>query len=128
MTLVTPSILVTDDDDDFRQTLCGVLEPRGFRTMPARTGEEALRILGREEVHLVLMDYHMPRLTGLETFRLARQMRAMLPCILMSARLDEAIREQARRAQILSVLSKPVSRGELTHAVERALTTAYGWK
>ncbi|HEX4148772.1 MAG TPA: response regulator, partial [Pirellulales bacterium] len=57
------SILITDDDPSFRETLRSVFEPRGFRTLLAGDGEEALRIVERDEIHLVLLDMHMPRLT-----------------------------------------------------------------
>ena len=51
----------------------------------------------------------MPRLTGLDTLRLLRNIRCILPCIILSANLDERIVEQARREHAFSVLSKPVT-------------------
>ena len=87
MAILAPSILITDDDLAFRQTLQTVFEPHGFRTLTAGDGEEAVRIVQREEVHLVLLDMHMPKLTGVETIRQLKQLKAVLPCILMSAHL-----------------------------------------
>ena len=83
VTGATPNLLITDDDLGFRETLRGVLEPHGFRTFMASDGEEALAVVRREEVHLVLLDMHMPRLTGLETLRLLKQIKVMLPCIIL---------------------------------------------
>jgi CheY-like chemotaxis protein len=123
----TPSILITDDDPGFRETLRVVFEPRGFRTLLAGDGEEALRIVHSKPVHLVLLDMHMPRLTGLETLRLLKEFRAMLPCILLSAQLDELIVEQARRAHAFSVLPKAVTIGQITHTVMQALQRTYAW-
>jgi CheY-like chemotaxis protein len=125
--LEVPRLLITDDDADFRETLRGALEPRGFHTLAAADGEEALYVIRREEVHLVLLDMHMPRLTGLETLRLVKQIRALLPCILMSAQLDELIIEQARRAEAYSILSKPVTLRQITLTVEQALEQTYNW-
>jgi CheY-like chemotaxis protein len=122
-----PSILITDDDRDFRETLGQVLAPRGFRTILAGDGEEALDIVRTVEVHLLVLDMHMPKLTGLETLRLVREIKAMLPCILLSAKLDECLREEAEHAQAFSVLAKPISRGEITQVVERAMRSTYGW-
>ena len=96
MLLETPSLLITDDDPGYRETLRVVFELRGFRTILAGDGEEALQIVHGETVHLVLLDMHMPRLTGLETLRLLKEFRAMLPCILLSAQLDDLIIEQAQ--------------------------------
>jgi len=127
MLVQTPSLLITDDDVEFRETLRGVFEPQGFRTLLAGDGEEALQIVRTQPVHLILLDMHMPKLTGLETIRLLRQFRALLPCILMSAQLDDVLVEQARRLQAFSVLAKPLSFRQVTGVVRRALQQTYNW-
>ena len=128
MLIEAPSLLITDDDPAFRETLQEVFEPQGFRTLLAGDGEEALAIVRREEVHLVLLDMHMPKLTGLETLRLVKQFKVILPCILLSAGLDELLIEQARLAQAFSVLSKPVTRRQITGVVHQALERTYNWR
>jgi CheY-like chemotaxis protein len=120
-------MLITDDDRDFRETLRGVFEPRGFRTLLAADGEEALQILRGQAVHLILLDMHMPKLSGLETIRRASELQPVPPWILLSARLDDAIIEQARRINVSSVLSKPVSFTDITGAVSRVMRQTYGW-
>jgi CheY-like chemotaxis protein len=122
-----PSLLITDDDASFRQTLRELFEPEGFRTLLAGDGEEALRIVRNDRIDLVLLDMHMPKLSGLETLRRVKQLRALLPCILMSADLTEVIVEQARREQAFSVLAKPVTRRQVTGIVRQALAAAYNW-
>ena len=126
MRLELPSLLITDDDRDFRETLRGVFEPR-FHTLLAGDGQQALDIVRSQEVHLVLLDMHMPRLTGLETLRRVKHIKSRLPCILLSAALDETIIQQARLAEAFSVLAKPVSRHQLTSTVEAALRRVYDW-
>ncbi|MDZ7615369.1 MAG: response regulator [Patescibacteria group bacterium] len=127
MAIEAPALLITDDDTGFRETLREAFQPRGYRILLAGDGEEALRIVHSTEVHLVILDMHMPKLTGLETLRLVREFRALLPCILMSAQLDAWIVEQARREQAFSVLSKPVSLSALTGTVRQALERTYNW-
>jgi CheY-like chemotaxis protein len=127
MLLEPPSLLITDDDPGFRETLRFVFEPKGFRTLLASDGEEALKIVHTETVHVVLLDVHMPKLTGLETLRMMKEFRAMLPCILLSAQLDELILEQARLAHAYLVLSKTVTVGQITGAVRQALQRTYAW-
>jgi CheY-like chemotaxis protein len=122
-----PSLLITDDDSGFRETLQSVFAPRGFRTLLAGDGEEALSIVRSQEVHLVLLDMHMPRLTGLETLRLVKQFKAMMPCILMSARWDDRLEQQARLADAFLTLKKPVTLDEVTHAVGQAMERTYHW-
>jgi CheY-like chemotaxis protein len=127
MLVETPSILITDDDLAFRETVKGMLVPRGFRMLTAADGEEALKILGTEPVHLLLLDMHMPRLTGLETVRRIRQGNSRLPCVLLSAALDDTIVQQARLAEVFSVLPKPVSRADITSTVDQVFRRIYGW-
>ncbi len=123
----TPNILITDDDVGFRETLRGIFEPRGFHTLIAGNGEEALDVVEHEDVHLLLLDMHMPKLTGLETIRRVKRIRAELPCILMSAALDEFLIKEAELAQAFCVLSKPITGRALTDSVQRALRRAYNW-
>lgn len=124
---MSPSILITDDDLDFRETLRGVFEPQGFRTWLAGDGEEAIDIVRREEIHLLLLDMHMPKLTGLETLRLVKRFKSRLPCILLSAHCDERLVEQALQADAFTFLSKPVTRYTITMTVRSALERTYNW-
>jgi len=123
----TPSLLITDDDRGLRESLSLALQAKGFKPIEAENGEEALRIVREQTVHLVLLDMHMPRLTGLETLQQIRRFQMFLPCILMSAELDEQIVQQARLARVFSVLSKPLSLGQLTGVVRSALERTYDW-
>ena len=128
MAIDTPSLLITDDDLAFRETLQGLFEPQGYRIMLAGDGEEALHIVRSQVVHVVLLDMHMPRLTGLETLRLVKQFKALLPCIILSADLDDTIVEEAQRAHAYSVLRKPVTRRQITGVVHQALELTYNWR
>ncbi|MEZ6069301.1 MAG: response regulator [Pirellulales bacterium] len=125
--IVSPSILITDDDRGFRETLRGIFEPRGFCALVAADGEEALSIVRSREIHLLVSDLHMPKLSGLETIRLVRELNAALPCILMSAEADAAIEASARELSVTEVLAKPISAGDITRAVRAALETSYDW-
>lgn len=96
MTATRPySILITDDDRDSRESLRDIVVPQGYRTILAASGEEALEIVHGEPVHLVLLDMHMPRLTGLETVRLMHEENVVLPCILVTADADADLIRQA---------------------------------
>ena len=136
MTLLTPRLLITDDDRDFRETVAGMLTDRGFETLQAADGEEALGIVCRQEVHLLLLDMQMPRLSGLETIERLQglpvasdfSLRIPLPWILISGALDEQVIARAQAAAVYSVLPKPVRLPQLTGAVAGALAQAYGWK
>jgi len=114
-------ILITDDDVGCRESLRSIVEPEGFRTYMASSGEEALDIVREEPIHLAMFDMHMPTLTGLETLELVRQINALLPCILITADPDEELMREAFRVHAYSVIPKPVSRNVVLYTVVRAL-------
>jgi CheY-like chemotaxis protein len=86
---VTPgqSILVVDDDDDFRAALCEVLQQAGYPVVEAGSGEEALLRLEEETPGLVLLDLKMP---GIDGWGVIERMRAdarwaPVPVLILSA-------------------------------------------
>jgi two-component system chemotaxis response regulator CheY len=119
------AILITDDDRDCREALRDIMEPQGYRTLLASCGEEALDIAHDEEVHLALLDMHLPRLTGLEVLTLLRQTRE-LPVILVTADATADLIRRAQQAHAYSVIPKPVSKNVVIYTVVRALIRAYG--
>jgi CheY-like chemotaxis protein len=120
------SILIADDDTNCRQALRDIMEPEGYHTLLASSGEEALDIVRGAEVDLVLLDMHMPRLTGLETLQLVRQIKAMLPAILITGDPTDSLMRQACQAHIYSVIPKPVSKNVVLYTVLKALGRFYG--
>ncbi len=127
MALATPCLLITDDDRAFRETLREVFVPRGFRTFMAADGQQAVSIVRQNDVHLVLMDLHMPGLTGLETARRVKAHRAELPCILISGALNEEVLAEAEQVPVYSILAKPISVSKVTDTVNLALREVYDW-
>ena len=106
---------------------CGTSWSRkGFRPCWRRRGEEAIDIVRGQPVHLVLLDMHMPTLTGLETLLLVRQINAMLPAILVTGDPTESLVRQAIQAQFYSVIPKPVSKNIVLYTVLNALARFYG--
>lgn len=120
------SILIADDDAGNRDTLSGLLKDRGFNTVVAADGSEAVEIVQVNMVHLVLIDMHMPRLTGLEAVQMIQQMNALLPSILMTAEATRDLIQRAFQAQVYSVIPKPVNPNIVLHTLTRALAQFYG--
>ena len=119
----TVSILVADDDRGSRDTLAQMLRDRGFSTITATSGEEAIEITRVELIHLVLFDMHMPRMTGLEALQQVRLFNELLPAILVTADATRELIRQALQAQVYSVIPKPVNKSVLLHTLARALKT-----
>ena len=120
------SILITDDDRGVRETLGEIVEQRGLRPVLAGDGEQAIEIVQQETIHLALLDYQMPRLTGLETLQLLHQVNALLPAILITADATRELMRQAFQAHVFSVLPKPVNPQVVLTTVLRALGRVYG--
>lgn len=120
----TYQLLIADDDDDFRQTVCEIFAPF-FRLIEAESGEEAVELVTREEVHLALFDMHMKQLTGLDALRQLRLLHIDAPCIIVTSDDTPALRDDAKQAAAFSVLKKPVTRRILVKTVASAVETAY---
>ncbi len=124
-----PKLLIADDDRDFRESLGEIFRRRGFVTRLAADGCEAVEIVkSSQQLHLVILDVHMPKLSGLQALERIRELAIVtLPCVLMSAKLDDAIIARAQQLEISSLLAKPFSLREVTSAVEAVLKSSYGW-
>ena len=120
------SILITDDDRGVREPLGEIVEQKGLRPVLAEDGEQAVEIVQHEPIHLVLLDYQMPRLTGLETLQLVRQINHLLPAILITADATRELMSAAYQAHVFSVVPKPVNPHVVLHTVLRALGRVYG--
>ncbi len=127
MRIDTPSLLITDDNRELRETLQGIFQPRGFHTLLASDGQAALQIVRRAPVHLILTDMNMPRLSGLEAIRKIKQLQASMPCILISAELDDELAREAEQADVFSVLTKPFRSHDITQVVQEAMQVVYDW-
>jgi DNA-binding NtrC family response regulator len=118
------AVLIADDDDDCREILRDIVEPEGFRTLMASSGEEAIEIVQNETtIRIALFDVQMPRLNGLETVQIVHQINALLPCILVTANATQEIIRQAFEVRAYSVIPKPVSISILLYTMLRALKT-----
>ena len=115
------SVLIADDDDQCRESLREIVEPEGYRTVLASSGEEALEIIRVQSIHLALFDVQMPRMTGVETVQIVHQFNAQLPCILVTANATQEVLRQAFQVRAYSVIPKPVSRHVLLYTMVQAL-------
>ena len=90
-------LLITDDNAAFRQVLREVLEDRPFLILhEAESGEEAVDVVQRQRIDIVLLDMHMHVMSGIETMRELKRMDFTRPCILITSDTSDDV--QARRA------------------------------
>ena len=82
------NILVCDDEKDIVSALKIYLEPEGYRVLEAYNGQEALDILDREQVQLILLDIMMPKLDGISAVVKLREY-SNVPVILLTAKSED---------------------------------------
>jgi two-component system chemotaxis response regulator CheY len=114
-----PTVLVVEDDHDFRTVLSWTLEEEGFEVIGARDGRDALEILfGRGELpSLMLLDLWMPKMDG---WRLLREIERRMPDLKMPIVVMTAVHSQnAKTLKVADVIEKPFSTAKLVSVVER---------
>lgn len=116
------TILLVEDEHAALEVLSLLLAQEGYRVQEASDGVEALALLEKQRPDLVITDYWMPRLDGLE---LCRRMEddprwCDIPVIMMSA----SVFDDARPRQVVAYLSKPLLFSKLVAAVRAALPRA----
>ena len=116
-------ILVVDDSPTIRKVVGAILEARSYRPLLASDGQEALELLGTEEVDLVLLDFVMPRMNG---YQFCRELRAdpnlkNLPVVLMSAKGDKIRGQFVQQTGAIDAITKPFDGRGLIAVVEGAL-------
>ena len=103
------SVLITDDDEAHRDELCSELEPEGYDTVVADCGLDAVKIVRRQRIHVVIIEMYMPEMTGVETLRLIEDtVGEPPPSILVSRDVTKELMLRALRAHAHTLLHKPV--------------------
>ena len=117
-------ISIIDDDEDFREALQGLMTSMGFRV---EAFSSALDFLARTNIcdtSCLIVDVHMPRMTGIELHRRLVESGYAIPTILITAYPDESVRVRAMADGVIGYLTKPCDSEELLACVSSALERA----
>ena len=120
------TILVADDESHILHVVSLKLRNAGFRVLTARDGQEALDMATAEHPDLLITDYHMPQLSGLELcHRLKNDPGTKdIPAIMLTARGYHLEPHDTEQSGILRMLSKPFSPRHLLATVNEILEAA----
>jgi PAS domain S-box-containing protein len=116
-------ILVVDDDPSLRKTLADILRVKGYESVAAGSGAEAIAIAGQEKIALALIDLMLPDMPGLDVMDRIKDVSPLTEAIILTghASLDTAI--EATRRGAFSYLLKPYQMDDLLlnirHGIER---------
>jgi len=122
-TVRTPAILIVENEVSNRILIERVLSTRGYRCISASNGQEALDLLDREPVDLILTDLSMPVLDGYRTTQLirSRPQLANVPIVAVTAYALSEEGEAAKRIGCTEYLTKPFKPRQLLELVDRLL-------
>ncbi|MBK7200821.1 response regulator [Candidatus Amarolinea dominans] len=119
-------VLAVDDDRDLLRMMVLVLQNAGYEVLPARSGSEALSILGSHLPDVVILDVMMPGISGYDLVRWLRAnpVTAAVPVIMLTAKALQQDKAFGFEAGADDYLTKPVSHSELLMRVKSLLRRA----
>jgi CheY-like chemotaxis protein len=130
------TVLLANEQEEWHQTVRGLLEPQGVQTLVARSGREALDLIESRPIHVAVLDQQMPQLGGLQVIKLMRElrredarplearsaeMRQTPTAILLASQLTNHLLHEALGMHVFTVLAKPVDFNLLLDSLARVL-------
>ena len=119
---MSPTVMIVEDDVMIREMMDITLSQAGYRVMAVGSGESALDLLRRIKVDLVLLDVHMPQMSGLDVLMaMTRIGRQTPPVVMVTANRQADTVAEAMRLGCVGYMAKPFAPGDLLGRVARAL-------
>lgn len=118
------NILVVDDDKNTRLLIEAVLRADGYSVITAKDGQEALEVMDREHIDLVVLDIMMPRMDGYEFTKTLRAVNNDLPILMVSAKQLPADRKQGFLVGTDDYMTKPIDEEEMLLRIKALLRRA----
>jgi two-component system, NtrC family, C4-dicarboxylate transport response regulator DctD len=122
VTVTQARVLFVDDNALVRAALLGALEAAGFQAQGAGDAAEALEALSQQRFDVVVADYYLPGVTGLELLAAIKGAAPEIPLILYSGGMTDELAAEARDFGVRVVLEKPVATERLVEAVRVAVS------
>ncbi len=112
-----PSLLIVDDEPDILEATKWFLELNGYKVFTAPDGERALQVLENARPDVMLVDYKLPGVSGLELLTMVRTRGVTSPAIMITGltQQSDSIEEECRKLGVLAFLTKPL---EMTRVLE----------
>jgi DNA-binding response OmpR family regulator len=124
---MSASILIVEDDEMIREMMDVILTQAGYTVSMAAGGEAALDLLKRMRFQLVLLDVHMPRVSGLDVLKTMQALgRAMPPTVMVTANRNAETVGEAMKLGCVGYVAKPFTPDALRARVRSALAGSQG--
>lgn len=115
------SVLIVDDDKYFRKTLTSILTAKGFKVEVAENGLNALEVLKSITPDVIVLDLHMPIMSGVELMNTLIEIGSNIPILVLSGFLEETIISKLQHFDGSDFLCKSFNEQELVQKVESIL-------
>ena len=115
-------LLVVDDDLHMRMMLEAVLESEGYSVVLAQSGPDALAMMKEEQPSLVLLDYMMPGMNGLDVLREIKKNHAKIDVIIVTGQGNEKLSIEMLKSGASDYIQKPFTMDKLLSSVKRVLS------
>ncbi|HLG18861.1 MAG TPA: sigma-54 dependent transcriptional regulator, partial [Bdellovibrionota bacterium] len=120
-TLPQHTILLVEDDDSNRESVAKILEAENYRVIEAADGRQALDLLRKEEVDLILTDFKMPAMDGMDLLKAAKVVKPHVDVVLMTAFGTIEMAVEAIKEGAYDFVPKPFKRATLLRVLEKNL-------
>ncbi len=117
-------ILVVDDDKNTRMLLKAVLQAENYTVFTAENGEDALRVMDKEHIDLVVLDIMMPKMDGYAFTKLLRENNNNLPILMVSAKQLPADKQKGFLVGTDDYMTKPIDEVEMLLRIKALLRRA----
>ncbi len=106
-------ILWTDDEIEILQPHIIFLQEKGYEVETCTNGNDTIDLVGANNYDIILLDEHMPGMSGIDTLKLIKQIRPTVPVVMITKSEEENIMEEAIGSQIADYLIKPVKPNQI---------------
>ena len=114
-------VLIADDDQTIRALLGDMLVDLGHVVVTATNGAEAVELCAREAPDVVILDFLMPKLSGLDALKAMRERGLVMPAVLLTAISDASMRDVEGFEAPDAVLEKPFKKRTIEKALAKAM-------
>lgn len=114
-------ILIVDDEPTILDSGKMILEDEGYEVITASNGREAMNVLKKNSIEIVLTDFKMPGLNGLELIKWIKNFDPELPVLMITSYVNRSIRGVVCKAGACEFMLKPIDYTELIEKIENAL-------
>ena len=118
-TLQNMKILLVDDDEWIRDSLCMLFEAEGCNLLALETAEEGLKVLENQSYDIIISDYKLPGMDGLEFLRQIQGSHPSAVKIMITAYMNESLVSEGRKIGVQDFIAKPFSSETLEASLAR---------